>query len=101
MFKFSPEYQQIKIELELNKTISETAKFHSFADGVFTYVYDNDAFQQEFSFICDRVENILFYKMNVGELLDLKGIKFFKHSVVDPVTNQKIGALAYLDAASN
>jgi len=80
-FKESEAYQEIIKELHYLKIEKQTANFDCYVDGLFCYYYKQDEYySHEFCIICD---DIMLANMPILELLDLKRVKYFKHTVYD------------------
>ena len=80
-FKESKAYEEIIKELQHLKIEKDTANFDCYVDGLFCYYYKQDEiYLHEFCIVCD---DIMLANMPILELLNLKGVKYFKHGVYD------------------
>ena len=78
MFNKTEEYKLIKRELEVIKSINKIAKFSCFGDSIITYSLKDGAINHEFNIIAD---DTFFYEMTIIDLLSLKRITYFSHSI--------------------
>ena len=78
MFKRSEEYAKIKKELEIIKALNKWALFECYIDSIATFGFREDSTYHQFNIICD---DIFSRGMMISELLDLKRITFFSHTI--------------------
>ena len=84
--------QKVKKEMLKNGIYKKKAKFDCLTDNVATYSLKTDSTLFEFSFICD---DILFSKMRIKQLLELKDIEYFNQSIYICNGYEKISDISY------
>jgi len=77
-FKDTVEYKEIKQECYLEGILNKTAHFECYSDNIFTYSIMNNNVRHQFSVIA---EEFYLSEMQVIELINLKRVKYFEHSI--------------------
>lgn len=78
MFKITPEFRKIKKELETIKVLNKIALFECYADSIATFGFRENSTYHQFNIICD---DYFLREMMISDLLDLKRITFFSHTI--------------------
>lgn len=78
MFKITKEFHKIKKELETIKALDKWAVFECYIDSVATFGFRENSTYHQFNIICDDGFS---YTMMISDLLELKRITFFSHTI--------------------
>ena len=78
MFNKTQEFSKIKKELETIKALDKWALFECYMDSVATFGFREDSTYHQFNIICD---DSFSREMLISDLLELKRITFFSHTV--------------------
>jgi len=78
MFKKTDEYQKIKTELATINALNKWALFECYGDSIVTYGFREESTYHQFDIICDDSFSC---EMMIADLLELKGITFFSHTI--------------------
>ena len=78
MFNKTYEFQKIKKELETIKALDKYALFECYDDSIATFGFREDSTYHQFCVICD---DSFSREIQVSDLLELKKITFFSHTV--------------------
>jgi len=78
MFSKTEEFQKIKTELEAIKAMDEWALFECYGDSIATFGLRKDSAYHQFDIIC---ADSFSREIMISDLLNLKGITFFSHTI--------------------
>lgn len=78
MFKKTHEFRKIKKELETIKALNKWASFECYIDSIATFGFRENSTYHQFNIICDDGFS---REMMISDLLDLKRITFFSHTI--------------------
>ena len=78
MFNKTHEFRKIKKELETIKALNKWALFECYIDSIATFGFRENSTYHQFNIICDDGFS---REMMISDLLDLKRITFFSHTI--------------------
>ena len=78
MFNKTYEFQKIKKKLETIKALDKYALFECYGDSIATFGFRENSTYHQFCVICD---DSFSREIQVSDLLELKRITFFSHSI--------------------
>jgi hypothetical protein len=78
MFNKTHEFRKIKKELENIKALNKWALFECYIDSIATFGFRENSTYHQFNIICDDGFS---REMMISDLLDLKRITFFSHTI--------------------
>lgn len=104
MFQKTESYSKIMTELNDINALYKSADFKCYADNIFTFVYIDNNILHEFNFISTGAI-ILFYNMQINEILNLDSISYFNHNIylyseiklhdISKIKCEKIGSITW------
>ena len=94
MFKKSREYAEILEEIKHCNILHKYAKFMCYSDNIFTYHLIFEDLKHEFNIIAES-ETFL-DDMFVSELLDLKRVNYFEHTIYDNRDDSRLGSISFI-----